>query len=131
MPGQEFPTVTIKPGETTKGVVVRVGVKAAHLDYEVVDENGMPVPGGFVFVRLEQADSPYQTSALAKDDLLVPPVPFRATFEAEGYRPWHYGGDRWQGKQGVIFAEIGRGPEPDDPSAAVAKRRLRTKFYAG
>jgi hypothetical protein len=106
-PGQEFPTVTIKSGETTKGVVVRVGVKAAHLNYEVVDENGTPVPGGFVFVRLDQADRPYQTSALAKDDLLVPPVPFRATFEAEGYRPWHYGGDRWQGKQGVISLKSG------------------------
>jgi len=39
-PGQEFPTIQLKPGETTKGVVVRVGVKAAHLNYEVVDEDG-------------------------------------------------------------------------------------------
>lgn len=101
-PGQEFPTVKVKSGETTKGIVVRVGVKAAHLNYEAVDENGKPVPGRFVFVRLDQPDPPYQTSAPAKDDLLVPPVPFRATFEAPGYKPWHYGGDHWQAEEGVI-----------------------------
>ncbi len=107
MPGQEFPTVSIRPGETTKGVVVRVGVEAAHLNYEVVDEDGKSVPGRFVFVRLDQADRPYSTSALAKDDLLVPPSAFRATFEAKGYWSWHYGGDNWQGKEGVISMKSG------------------------
>jgi hypothetical protein len=107
MPGQEFPTVEAKPGETIKGVVVRVGAKAAHLNYEVVDEDGKPVLGRFVFVRLDQAELPYSTSALAKDDLLVPPVPFRATFEAKGFRPWHYGGDKWSGKEGVISLKSG------------------------
>ena len=100
-PGQEFPTVDIKAGETTKGVVVRVGVKAAHLVYEVTNEEGEEVLGGFVFERLDQG-RPYRTSALAKDDLLVPPVPFRATVEAKGYKPWHYGSDKWRGKDGVI-----------------------------
>ncbi len=106
MPGQEFPTIEVKPGETTKGVVVRVGVKAAHLNYEVVDEDGKPVLGGFVFTRLDQAE-PYSTSALAKGDLLVPPAPFRATFEAKGYKPWHYGGDKWRGKEGLISLTSG------------------------
>lgn len=107
MPGQRFPTVKVKTGETTKGVVVRVGTKAAHLNYEIVDEDGKPVLGGFVFVRLDQPDSPYSTSALAKDDLLVPPTPFRMTFEAKGYRAWHYGGDNWQNKEGVISLKSG------------------------
>jgi len=106
MPDQEFPTVEVKPGETTKGVVVHVGVKAAHLNYEVVDEDGKPVLGGFVFTRLDQTES-YSTSALAKDDLLVPPAPFRASFEAKGYKPWHYGGDKWRGKEGVISLKSG------------------------
>jgi len=106
MPGQEFPTIEVKPGETTKGVVVRVGVKAAHLNYEVVDEDGKPVLGAFVFTRLDQTES-CSTSALAKDDLLVPPVPFRATFEAKGFRQWHYGGDKWSGKEGVISLKSG------------------------
>lgn len=106
MPEQEFPTVEVKSGETTKGVVVRVGVKAAHLNYEVVDEDGKPVLGGFLFTRLDQAE-PYSTSALAKDDLLVPPAPFRATFEAKGFKPWHYGGDKWRGKEGVISLKSG------------------------
>lgn len=107
MPGQEFPTVEVKSGKTTKGVVVRVGVKAAHLNYEVVDEDGRTVLGGFVFNRLDQADRPFSTSALAKDDLLVPTVPFRATFQAKGFKPWHFGGDKWQGKEGVISLKSG------------------------
>jgi hypothetical protein len=106
-PGQQFPTVKVRPGETTKGVVVQVGIKAAHLNYEVVDEDGKPVLGGFVFMRPDQPDSPYSTSALAKDDLLVPPTPFRVTFEAKGYKPWHYGGDNWEGKEGVISLKSG------------------------
>jgi hypothetical protein len=105
-PGQEFPTVDVKPGETTQGVVVRVGAKAAHLNYEVVDVDGKPVLGRFVFTRLDQAEL-YSTSALASDDLLVPPVPFRATFEAKGFKTWHYGGDKWSGKEGVISLKSG------------------------
>ena len=105
--GQEFPTIDVRPGETIKGVVIRVGAKAAHLNYEVLDENGKPIPGRFVFVRLDQSDRPYSTSAVAKDDLLVPPVPFRATFEAKGYKPWHYGGHNWQGKDGIISLKSG------------------------
>jgi len=37
----------------------------------------------------------------------VPPAPFRATFEAKGYKPWHYGGDKWRGKEGVISLKSG------------------------
>lgn len=106
MPEQQFPTVEVKSGEITKGVVVRVGPKAAHLNYEVVDEEGRPVPGGFVFARLDQAE-PFSTSALAKDDLLVPTAPFRATFQAKGFKPWHYGGDKWRGTEGVISLKSG------------------------
>ena len=106
MPGQVFPTVEVKPGETIKGVVVRVGVKAAHLNYEVVDEHGKSVLGRFIFTRLDQTE-PFSTSALAKDDLLVPPAPFRVTFEAKGYKPWHYGGDQWRVKEGVISLKSG------------------------
>lgn len=106
-PGQQFPTIYVKSGETTRGVVVRVGVKAAHLNYEVVDEDGKPVLGAFTFVRPDQADRPYTTSALTKDDLLVPPAPFRVTFQAKGFKPWHYGGDQWQGKGGVISLKSG------------------------
>jgi len=64
MPGQEFPTVEVKPGETTRGVVVRVGIKTAHLNYEVIDEDGKPVGGGFDFIRLDQ-DIPYSRGAVA------------------------------------------------------------------
>jgi Carboxypeptidase regulatory-like domain len=106
MPGQEFPTVEVKPGETIKDVVVRVGVKAAHLNYEVLNQEGEEVLGGFVFERLDQPTL-YRTSALARDDLLVPPTPFRVTFEAKGYKPWHYGGDKWRGKEGVISLKSG------------------------
>jgi hypothetical protein len=107
MPGQHFPTVNVRPGTTTKGVVLRVGIKAAHLNYEVLDERRRPVLGTFTFVRLDQPNSPYSTSAPAKDDLLVPPTPFRMTFDARGYKPWHYGGDKWQGKDGIISLKSG------------------------
>ena len=106
MPEQVFPTVEVKPGATTKGVVVRVGAKAAHLNYEVVDEDGRPVAGSFIFTRLDQVQS-FSTSAPAKDDLLVPPTPFRAAFEAKGYKPWHYGGDKWSDKEGIISLKSG------------------------
>jgi Carboxypeptidase regulatory-like domain len=102
-PGQKFPTVTVKGGETTKDVVIRVGEKAAHLVYEAVDENGRPVSGGqFVFNRVDQ-DQPYSIGVLGRGDMPVPPdAPFRMTFEAKGYRPWHYGGGNWQGREGLI-----------------------------
>jgi hypothetical protein len=107
MPGQEFPTVKIKAGETTKGVVLRVGVKAAHIKYEAIDaDDGKSVSGGFTLQRLDQL--PYQTSEPPNRDLLVPPAPFRMTFDgAKGYKPWHYGGDNWQGKEGIISLKSG------------------------
>jgi len=107
-PGQDFPTVTIKGGEITRGVVIRVGMKAAHLVYETVDESGRPILGRFIFVRVDQPDRPYSTSALAKDDMLVPPVPFRATFEAKGYKPWHYGDENWKTERGLISLKSGQ-----------------------
>jgi hypothetical protein len=106
MPKQVFPTVEVKAGATAKGVVVRVGAKAAHLNYEAVNEDGRLVAGSFIFTRLDQAQS-YNTGAPAKDDLLVPPMPFRAEFEAKGYKPWHYGGDKWSEKEGIISLKSG------------------------
>jgi hypothetical protein len=46
-------------------------------------------------------------ASLAKDDLLVPPAPFRATFEAKWYEPWHYGDEKWRGKEGIISLKPG------------------------
>ena len=105
--GQQFPTVAVKGGETTKGVILRIGARAAHLVYQVIDEDRKPIPGGsFVFNRLDQ-DNLYSIGVLGKGDMLVPPDPFRVTFEAKGYRPWHYGGDNWQQSQGVISLKSG------------------------
>ena len=38
---------------------------------------------------------------------MVPPVPFRLSVEAKGYATWHYGGEGWQGKAGLIVLKSG------------------------
>ena len=90
--GQNFPTIQVNAGKVTKDVVIRVGHRAAHLVYEATDADGNLVAGRFEFVRLDQPGSPFSTSAQSKDDLLVPTSPFRMTFDAKGFKPWHYDG---------------------------------------
>jgi len=108
VPGQQFPFVAVKAGETTKDVVIRVGPKAAHIKYVVVDDTGQEIRGGFTLERLDQPERPLLTSEPEDRDLLAPPgCPFRMTFEAKGYKPWHYGGDKWQGEEGIISLKPG------------------------
>jgi hypothetical protein len=40
--------------------------------------------------------------------MLVPPVPFRLTVQADGYEPWHYGGKNWARKAGLITLKSGQ-----------------------
>lgn len=122
MPGQQFPHVSVEAHETTN-VIIRVGAKAAHLVYDAVDEEGKPVTGGFFFIRLEpDGEVPFHTSGPENGhDMLVPTAPFRMTFEAKGFKPWHYGGDNWQGKEGVISLKSGE----------VLKLKIRLQQEAG
>lgn len=103
MPGERMPKIEVKSGETTKDVVVQLGVKAARLNIQITDGEGHPLDRNvqLTFTRLDMPGY-YQTAAKRSKSLQVPPVPFRLTAEAEGYETWHYGGDKWMGKEGLI-----------------------------
>jgi hypothetical protein len=103
MPGERMPKVEVKSGETTKDVVVQLGAKAAHLSIEITDNQGQPLDRDvqLIFTRPDIPGN-FQTSAKASKSLQVPPVPFRLTAEAAGYETWHYGGAKWEDKEGLI-----------------------------
>lgn len=86
--------VTVKAGETTKGVIIQLGQRAARLNLEITDQNGKLLEQGVAlnFTRPDQPERPFSSSATAKESLLVPAVPFRLTVEAKGYKPWRTGG---------------------------------------
>ena len=85
----------------TRGVVVRLGARAGRLNIEVTDQDGTPVnayPGIQLSFDRDDIPGPYRMGARAKESLLIPPVPFRLTVEAQGYEPW---------KSGVIALKSG------------------------
>lgn len=98
--------VEVKPGQATTGVTIQLGPKAAHLKVAVTDENGKPVLGSFVFDR-DEVPGPFTTSAPTDGAILVPPVPFRFSVQADGYEIWHFGGVKWRGKEGLINLKSG------------------------
>jgi hypothetical protein len=106
-PGQRTPLkIKVTAGKATPNVVIQLGLRAAYIQLDVRDEDGTPVNGGVSFDRPDTR-GPYTRSANATELLMVPPVPLRLTFEAAGYLPWHYGGPRWQGKEGLITLKSG------------------------
>jgi hypothetical protein len=110
MPGQDLPPkVTIRPGETTSGATIRLGVKAAILKFMIADENGTPIAAAGQFQRLDSGhEGPLGHSLRSDEILLVPPVPFRFTVDSEGYAPWHYGGSKWEADEGVVRLQSGQ-----------------------
>jgi hypothetical protein len=109
MPGQVKPKVNVKEGETITGVVVRLGARAAYLRLAISDEDGTPLNADVLFTRSDMPghSGDYRTSVLPKETLMVPPVPFRVTVEAKGYKPWQYAGEHEQEKEGVIALKPG------------------------
>jgi hypothetical protein len=103
MPGEQVARFDVVAGETTKNVVIRLGVKAAYLKLEVTDEYGQPVEASLSFSRPDLGKyGDYRRSAGANDVILVPPVPFRLTVQAKGFQPWRYGGEHWEENAGLI-----------------------------
>ena len=98
MPGAKMPHVAVRPSETTTGVVIQMGAKAAKLRVSISDGNGSPVAANLGFSRPDldlarpdvQGYGDYGSSIPPGGEILVPPVPFRLTVEADGYEPWHY-----------------------------------------
>jgi len=108
MPGEQKPKVEVKSGETTKDVVVHLGAKAAYLNILIANEQGDPLDEGvqLIFTRLD-VPGYYQTAVKTRKSLQVPPVPFRLRAEAKGYETWHYGGEKWEGNEGLISLKSG------------------------
>jgi hypothetical protein len=90
-PGLDFPTITLKPGGDVSGAVIRLGVKAARLNLEIISQDGKPLDAALNFSRPDMQRGAYSVGVNSKVSLLVPPVPFKLTVEANGYQPWHYG----------------------------------------
>jgi hypothetical protein len=108
MPGEQIPKLDVAAGETVRGVVIHLGARAAYLKLEVTDESGLPVDSNLSFSRPDLGRyGDYRRSAKANDVILVPPVPFRLTIEAEDFEPWHYGGADWQTAKGLVRLKSG------------------------
>ncbi len=106
-PGERVPVkIKIVADKVTPNVVLQMGLRAAYLQFDIADDDGTPVSGEMLFDRLDMP-GPYSRAVSAKELLMVPPVPFRLTFECQGYLPWHYGGDRWRASAGLITLKPG------------------------
>jgi carboxypeptidase family protein len=106
-PGERTPVkIKIAAGKVTSNVVLQMGLRAAYLQFDIANDDGAPVDGELSFDR-QDIRGPYRRGVSAGELLMVPPVPFRLTFKAPGYLPWHYGGQRWQGNEGFIRLKSG------------------------
>jgi len=103
---QPLVSAKVEAGQVTD-VTIKRGARAAHLNVNVIDENGNPLGGYFVFTREDQPGD-YKKGASPEESMLVPPVPFRLTVGSEGYEEWHYGGANWKGKNGLITLNSGQ-----------------------
>jgi len=108
-PGQNTPVIVrVKADQPTTDVVIQLGQRAARLELEIADEDEKPLGAELVFTRLDQpGDYSRGGSVDGKVSMLIPPVPFRLMVDMDGYKPWHYGGDKWQGKEGVLSLKSG------------------------
>lgn len=106
-PGSNTPMeIEVAPGKLSTGLVLRLGARAATLRLDIANEEGSPLSGTISFVRPD-LPGPYKRGVNSGDEILVPPVPFRLTFDAPGYLSWHYGGNGWLGKDGLMTLKSG------------------------
>ncbi len=104
----EWMRVSVRSGKTIRDITIQLGVRAAHLNIALTNEDGSSLNDGaqLVFTRSDMP-GPYRRGVSAKESLMVPAVPFRLTVEADGYEPWHYGGKEWQSIAGLITLKSG------------------------
>jgi hypothetical protein len=105
---QSLVPVKVEAGQTTT-LTIKRGARSAHLKVHITDENGKRIGAALTLEREDQPGRHYGEGTDGEVSMLVPPVPFRATIEADGYAPWHYGGADWQGKAGLIALKSGQG----------------------
>jgi hypothetical protein len=107
VPGANTPvSMKVVAGKATGNIVLHLGQRSAYLQLDVSADEGAPAGGALLFDRLD-IPGPYIRGVLANDKIMVPLVPFRLTFQAEGYLPWHYGGESWQTGAGLIKLKSG------------------------
>jgi len=108
---QSVPTVSVSSGATTSGVVVRLGPKGGWLTGSVLDAETKASVRDASF-NLSRSDPPnisVSTGPVQENgqiNLLVPSsIGMRLEVCAPHYHPWRFGGDQWQGPNGVIKVE--------------------------
>jgi hypothetical protein len=102
LPNDQSLVVTkVEAGQTTT-ITIKRGARSAYLKVHIMDENGSRIGAGLTLTREDQHGDSYAMGTDGEVSMLVPPVPFRLTVDAEGYEDWHYGGANWQGKAGLI-----------------------------
>ena len=106
---QSLVSVKVEPGHIATLTIKRTA-KAAHLNFNVTDEQGQRVPASLTLTRYDQLKEPYGTATNLNGEksMLVPTVPFRVTVDANGFETWHYGGANYAGKGGLIVLKPGQ-----------------------
>lgn len=118
--GHPWIRAKVEVGRVTQGITIQLGEKAACLNIKMTDEKGAPLGQidavgtwhgpehmGLTFTRDDQPGH-YGMGWNGGGPIMVPPVPFRLTAEADGYEPWHYGGENWQSNSGLITLKSGQ-----------------------
>lgn len=106
-PGQRTPVkINVTAGKVTPNVILQMGLRAAYIELDIRDDDGTPVNGTLLFDRPD-IPGPYSRGVAATELLEVPPVPFRLSFEARGYLPWHYEGKRGNTSAGLLALKSG------------------------
>jgi hypothetical protein len=106
-------TFDVATGQKVQGIVIQFTARAAYLRFDISDENGKPLNASGDFLlpgpELSRPNRPFNmsTGINAKETMPVPSVPFWLNVNAPGYEPWHYGGERWQEKEGLITLRPG------------------------
>jgi hypothetical protein len=104
--------VTVSPGQTAPGIVVRLGPKAALLTGQVIDAvSKEPLRHADITVR--RVDLPdrflrtglYLPVELGEFKLLVPSVAFTVTVTETGYEDWYYQSDNEGSKTSSLLLE--------------------------
>ncbi len=109
MPGARLPKFELAEGETRPNVIIQLGAKAAYLRLYVTTQNGLPIDTSLSFSRPDLGRyGDYQRGAKSGDVIPVPPVPFRLTVSAHGFRIWHYGAEDGRASDALISLKSGQ-----------------------
>ena len=107
-PSAKLPFIEVIAGETTAGVTIQLGERAAHLSIKITDQNENEVDATVELTRPDLGKyGEYRTSAKGGLDLMVPPVPFRMRVKAQGFCAWQYGSSKWSPDSGLISIRSG------------------------